>query len=166
VVIDAVMAKKNLGTRKEEASLVIGVGPGFTAPLDVDVVIESNRGHDLGRPIYNGSAEPYTGLPGTVAGHGVERVLRAPVGGAVKHAKEIGDYVVKDEAILSVDGVPVRAPFDGMLRGLIREISVEAGEKVGDVDPRGKKDFCYTISDKARALGGGVLEAILHTMNR
>lgn len=166
VVVDAIMAKRNLGTRKEEAPLVIGVGPGFTAPLDVHIVVESNRGHDLGRVIYEGSAEPHTGVPGVVSGHGAERVLRAPVAGMVKHSKEIGEQVAKDELVLSVNGVPVRAPFDGMLRGLIREIDVEAGEKVGDVDPRGKKDFCYTISDKARALGGGVLEAVLHMMNK
>jgi len=162
IVIDAIMAKRNLGTRKEEAALVIGVGPGFAAPADVHVVVESKRGHDLGRTIYDGSAEPYTGVPGIVAGHGVERVLRSPAAGRVKHVKAIGDEVKKDDIILYVDDTPVLGPFDGVLRGLIREIDVVAREKIGDVDPRGIRAYCYTISDKARAIGGGVLEAILH----
>jgi xanthine dehydrogenase accessory factor len=161
IVIDAIMAKRNLGTRKDEAKLVIGVGPGFTAPGDVHVVIESKRGHDLGKVIYEGSAEAYTGVPGIVMGHGAERVLRSPVAGKVKSVKAIGDDVKKDDIILYVDGIPVRGPFDGVLRGLIREIDVTAGEKIGDVDPRGIKEYCYTVSDKARAIGGGVLEAIL-----
>ena len=162
IVIDAIMAKRNLGTRKEEAGLVVGVGPGFTAPEDVHVVIESKRGHDLGRAIYEGCAEPYTGVPGVVMGYAAERVLRSPVAGMVKSVKAIGDEIKKDDIVLYVGGIPVRGPFDGVLRGLIREIDVMAGEKIGDVDPRGIKEYCYTISDKARAIGGGVLEAILH----
>jgi len=162
IVIDAIMAKRNLGTRKEEAALVIGIGPGFAAPTDVHVVVETKRGHDLGRTIYDGSAEPYTGVPGIVAGHGVERVLRSPAAGRVKHVKAIGDEVKKDDIILYVGDAPVPGPFDGVLRGLIREIDVAAREKVGDVDPRMIREYCYTISDKARAIGGGVLEAILH----
>jgi xanthine dehydrogenase accessory factor len=166
VVIDAVMAKRNLGTTKEEAALVVGVGPGFTAPVDVHVVIESKRGHDLGKAIYNGFAEPYTGVPGSVMGYTTERVLRSPVAGMVKAVKKIGDQVTKDDLILHVGDLPVYGTFDGVLRGLIREIDVAAGEKIGDVDPRGIKEYCYTISDKARAIGGGVLEAVMHAANK
>jgi len=162
VIIDAIMAKRNLGTTKVEAPFVIGVGPGFTAPSDVHAVVESNRGHDLGRVIYGGSAEPYTGRPGEMKGVGMERVLRAPTAGMVRHVHHIGDEVKKGELILYVENAPVHAPFDGMLRGLIREIDVENREKVGDVDPRAKKEYCYSISDKARAIGGGVLEALFH----
>jgi xanthine dehydrogenase accessory factor len=166
IVIDAIMAKKNLGIRKEEAALVIGVGPGFTAPKDVDVVVESKRGHDLGKALYEGSAEPYTGFPGEVMGYSRERVLRSPVAGMVKHVKAIGDEVKKDDIILYVGDNQVLGPFDGVLRGLIREINVTAGEKIGDIDPRGIKEYCYTISDKARSIGGGVIEAILHWITR
>jgi len=166
VVVDAIMAKRNIGTKKDEAPFVIGVGPGFAAPRDVHAVVESNRGHDLGRVIYDGTAEPYTGLPGEMKGVGKERVLRSPVAGRVKHVRRMGDEVKKGDLVLYVGDEPVYAPFDGVLRGLIREIDVEIAEKVGDVDPRAKKDYCYTISDKARAIGGGVLEAILHEYNR
>ncbi len=166
VVIDAIMAKRNLGTKRDEAPFVVGVGPGFVAPRDVHVVVESNRGHDLGRVIYDGMAEPYTGLPGEMKGVGKERVLRSPVAGRVKHVHRMGDEVKKGDLVLYVGEEPVYAPFDGVLRGLIREMDVEIAEKVGDVDPRAKKDYCYTISDKARGIGGGVLEAILHEYNR
>lgn len=164
VVVDAVMAKRNLGTKRDEAPFVVGVGPGFEAPRDVHAVVESNRGHDLGRVIHDGGAEPYTGIPGEMKGIGIERVLRAPVAGRVKHLRQIGDSVKEAETILYVGESPVYAPFDGLLRGLIREIDVDAGEKVGDVDPRAKKEYCYTVSDKARAIGGGVLEAVLHRL--
>lgn len=166
IVIDAVMAKRNLGTKRDEAPVVIGVGPGFSAPGDVHAVVESNRGHNLGKVIYRGSAEPYTGVPGSVMGFGVERVLRSPAAGKVRHAKKIGDYVKKGEVVLYVGDVPIHGPFDGVLRGLIREIEVAAGEKIGDVDPRGLVEYCTTISDKARAVGGGVLEAVMHAVNR
>jgi len=166
VVVDAIMAKRNIGTGKDEAPFVIGVGPGFTAPRDVHAVVESNRGHDLGRVIYDGTAEPYTGVPGEIKGAGKERVLRSPVAGAVKHVHCIGDEVKKGDLVLYVGDEPVYAPFDGLLRGLIREMDVEIAEKVGDVDPRAKKDYCYTISDKARGIAGGVLEAILHEYHR
>ncbi|MEN6617192.1 MAG: selenium-dependent molybdenum cofactor biosynthesis protein YqeB [Syntrophorhabdus sp.] len=164
-IVDAVMAKRNLGTQKSEAGFVIGVGPGFTAPRDVHAVIESNRGHDLGRVIYDGCAEPYTGVPGEIKGLAKERVLRAPEDGQVRHVARLGDEVKKDELILYVNTAEVRSPFDGILRGLIREINVNKNEKIGDVDPRARKEFCYTISEKARAIGGGVLEAILHEFN-
>ncbi|HLA29064.1 MAG TPA: selenium-dependent molybdenum cofactor biosynthesis protein YqeB [Syntrophales bacterium] len=165
VVVDAIMAKRNTGTKREESTLVIGVGPGFTAPRDVHAVVESNRGHDLGKVIYSGSAEPLTGMPGSTMGYTKERVLRAPHGGLVSHIKDMGDEIKKGDLILYVDKTPVYASIDGILRGLIREIDVTAEEKIGDIDPRGVKEYCYTITDKARAIGGGVLEAIMHFNN-
>lgn len=165
VVIDAVMAKRNLGTRKDEAPLVIGIGPGFTAQEDVHVVVESNRGHDLGRTLYRGSAEPYTGIPGQMMTYTKERVLRAPIAGMVKHVRALGDNVKTGDLVLKVDDTPLFAPIDGVLRGLIREIIVTKGEKIGDIDPRVKPEYCHTISEKARAIGGGVLEAIMHVYN-
>ena len=166
VVVDAILAKKNLGTTRQEAPLTIGVGPGFTAPGDVHVVVESNRGHNLGRLIHEGAAEPHTGIPGSTMGYTFERVLRAPHAGKVRHEREIGDAVKKGDTILYVDGAPVAALIDGVLRGLIREIHVAGNEKVADIDPRGQKEYCYTITDKARAIGGGVLEAVLERFNR
>lgn len=167
VIVDAIMAKKNLGTKRGEAPLVIGVGPGFNAPGDVHVVVESNRGQDLGRVIRRGSAESHTGVPGPVMGYTKERVLRSPHAGTVRHLnKKIGDRVRKGDAVAYVNKSPVEAPFDGILRGLIREIRVPAHEKIGDIDPRGKKEWCYTITEKARAIGGGVLEVIMHAYNR
>jgi xanthine dehydrogenase accessory factor len=163
VVIDAIMAKRNLGTRKDEAPLVVGVGPGFTAPDNVHVVVESNRGHNLGRAIYSGSAETYTGMPGLTAGFARERVLRSPHEGSVRHAgKSIGNPVKQDEIVLYVDSTPVLATIDGILRGLVSEIPVTNNEKVGDIEPRNEVSYCSTISDKARAVAGGVLEAVLH----
>ncbi len=165
VVVDAMMAKRNTGTRKAEAPLVIGVGPDFRAPDEVHAVVESNRGHNLGRVIYKGQAEPYTGMPGATEGYRQERVLRAPKNGFVKHVKALGDPVSKGSTILYVDEEPVQASIGGTLRGLIREIKVEKGEKVGDIDPRAERVNCYTISEKARAIAGGVLEAIMHHYN-
>lgn len=162
VVVDAIMAKKNLGTRIDEAPLVIGVGPGFVAKKDVHIVIESKRGHDLGRVIEEGEAEPQTGQPEPVFGFSRERVLRAPKAGRVRHVKKIGDFVKKGEIVLFIDETPIYAEIDGILRGLIREMEVEENEKIGDIDPRGEKRYCFTISDRARAIAGGVLEAILH----
>jgi xanthine dehydrogenase accessory factor len=166
VVVDAMMAKRNLGTRKAEGPLVIGVGPDFRAPDDVHAVVESNRGHSLGRVIYEGQAEPYTGMPGATEGYKEERVLRSPKAGLVKHVKTLGDLVTKGATILYVGEEPVQAAIGGTLRGLIREIEVEKGEKVGDVDPRAERTNCFTISDKARSIAGGVLEAIMHHYNR
>jgi xanthine dehydrogenase accessory factor len=166
VVVDAMMAKRNTGTNRAEAPLVIGVGPDFKAPDDVHAVVESNRGHNLGRVIYKGQAEPYTGVPGSTEGYKEERVLRAPIAGSVKHVKTLGDRVSKGETILYVGEEPVQAEIGGIVRGLIREIEVEKGEKVGDVDPRAEPTNCFTISDKARSIAGGVLEAIMHHYNR
>lgn len=162
VVVDAIMAKKNLGTYKSEAPLVIGVGPGFSAPDMVHAVVESNRGHNLGRVIYKGTAEPYTGMPGLTAGFGRERVLRSPHEGSVRHVKSIGDEVNAGDTVLYVDATPVRAAISGIVRGLIREIDVGGDEKVGDVEPRDGISCLRTISDKARAIAGGVLEAVMH----
>jgi len=162
IVIDAIMAKRNLGTKKDEAPIVVGVGPGFNAPVDCHAVVESNRGHDLGRVIYEGSAEPHTGIPGPVMGLTKERVLRSCKAGVVKHVKSLGDEVKKGDVVMYIDDTPVIADIDGVLRGQIREIYVTENEKIGDIDPRGKREYCFTISEKARAIGGGVLEAIMH----
>jgi xanthine dehydrogenase accessory factor len=161
ILIDATMFKKQTSLTGKEAPFVIGIGPGFIAPVNVHAVIESNRGHDLGRVIWDGSAEPFTGIPGSTKGFTVERVLRSPKAGVVRHMKHIGEIVKKGDTILYVDEIPVYASIDGVLRGLIREISVEKNEKVGDIDPRGQVALCYSISDKARAIGNGVLEAIM-----
>jgi xanthine dehydrogenase accessory factor len=165
VVVDAIMAKRNLGTSKDEAPLVIGVGPGFAAPDNVHVVVESNRGHNLGRAIYHGAAEPHTGVPGLTAGISRGRVLRSPHGGMVRHVKSIGDRVTAGDTVLYVDATRVPAAIGGIVRGLIREIWVTGDEKVGDIEPRGDVSYCRTISDKARAIAGGVLEAVMHHLN-
>jgi xanthine dehydrogenase accessory factor len=165
VVVDAIMAKKPTGTRRDEASFVIGVGPGFSAPENVHVIVESNRGHDLGRLIYSGQAEPYTGMPGLTAGYSRERVIRSPHAGTVKHVRSLGDSVEKGEVILYVDKTPVHAAIPGVVRGLIREIEVWENEKLGDIEPRGESVDWHRISDKARAIGGGALEAIMHEFN-
>ena len=165
VVVDAIMAKRNLGTGKDEAPLVIGVGPGFSAPDIVHVVVESNRGHNLGRAIYNGAAEPHTGIPGLTAGFSRERVLRSPHKGMICHVKSIGDTVKAGDTVLYVDATPVCAAIDGIVRGLIREIEVREGEKVGDIEPRADTSCLWTISDKARSIAGGVLESIMHHLN-
>ena len=167
VLIDAILAKRNLGTRKAEARLVIALGPGFTAGEDCHLVIETNRGHDLGRIIARGSAEPNTGIPGDIAGHADDRVLRAPAAGTFDSQRAIGDSVRRNDVIGQVAGQPVIAGLDGMLRGLIRPgTAVTAGLKLGDIDPRGKREHCLTISDKARAIAGAVLEGVMRYRNR
>jgi xanthine dehydrogenase accessory factor len=166
VVIDAILAKKNLGTHMREAPLVIGLGPGFVAGHDVHLVIETNRGHNLGRIMTSGTAEPNTGIPGPIGGYAAERVLRAPCDGEFKAACSIGDLVKKGDKVGTVAVDAVLANIDGVLRGLIRSSSrVHRGLKLGDIDPRGNVDYCHTISDKARAIGGSVLEAILRVYN-
>lgn len=166
VIIDARMAKRNIDTAIDQAPLVIGLGPGFTAGDDCHAVVETMRGHTLGRVIWQGQAIPNTGTPGIVAGKGAERVLRAPIGGIANWGKDIGDRVLLGERIGAVGGVPVIAPFDGVLRGLIASgTAVAAGNKIGDVDARGDVESCFTISDKALAVGGGVLEAVLVRLN-
>ena len=166
VLVDAILAKKNLGTRLDCASLVIGLGPGFYAGRDVHLVIETNRGHNLGRIIVSGEAELNTGIPGAIAGFTEERVLRAPTTGKFHCLRNIGDHVRQDEIVGSVAGVDVPTMIDGVIRGLIRSGSqVHRGLKLGDIDPRGNSGYCYTISDKARAISGSVLEAVLRTFN-
>lgn len=161
-LVDAILAKRNVGTRIGMAPVVVGVGPGFAAGKDVDAVVETSRGHDLGRVLLSGSAAPDTGVPGLIAGEGRARVLHAPVAGAVKALAAIGDSVEPGSPVLSVGEVVVRAAIGGVLRGLIRPgLEVAAGTKVADVDPRGARESCFTVSDKARAVAGGVLEAVL-----
>lgn len=162
-VVDAILAKRNVGTKREMAPVVIGLGPGFIAGEDVHAVIETNRGHGLGKVIYAGAAEPDTGIPGNIAGYASERVLRSPVEGVVKNLKAIGACIEAGETVMEVSGVPVKSEISGILRGLIAEgMEVAAGFKIGDVDPRGSREACYEISDKARSVAGGVLEALLH----
>lgn len=164
ILIDARMMKRNPDTRLTQAPLVIALGPGYTAGVDCHAVIETNRGHRLGRVIWQGQAAANTGTPGIVAGKGTERVLRAPGSGEVGWRVEIGDMVAAGERIGSVAGQPVIAPFAGVLRGLIAPgTTVPAGLKIGDLDAREDVSACFTISDKALAIGGGVLEAILTT---
>ncbi len=167
VIVDAILAKKNLGTTIHDAPLVIALGPGFEAGKDAHFVVETNRGHNLGRLIVSGTAEPNTGIPGPVQGITSERVLRAPVDGEWRNNLDIGDAVKKGDVVGSVNRVALEAQIDGVIRGLIRSgIDVPKGLKLGDIDPRGNKEFCYTISEKARALGGTVLEGILRVYGR
>ena len=166
LVVDAILAKRNLGTRMHEAGLVIGLGPGFSAGNDVHLVVETNRGHNLGRVITAGPAEPNTGIPGTIGGFAEERVLRAPTEGKFTARRSIGDHVKADEIVGFVQEAEVRAKIGGVIRGLIRlDTSVTKGLKIGDIDPRGQEHNCYTISDKALAIGGAVLEAVMRVYN-
>jgi len=167
VLVDAILAKRNLGTTINQAPLVIGLGPGFTAGEDVDVVIETERGHNLGRVLYEGQAAPDTGVPGEVGGESKRRLLRAPAAGKIVPLHKIGDLVKAGEVIAEVGEVPLKAEISGILRGLIYPQSwVTQGMKVGDIDPRGIRDYCFTISDKSRSIGGGVLEAICAYLNK
>ena len=166
VVVDAILAKKNLGTTKEMAPLVIALGPGFTAGEDVDVVIETKRGHNLGRVIRSGSAVPNTGIPGIIGGYGKERVMHAQAEGILRNAASIGDIVEARAVIAEIETengmVPVEASLSGLLRGLIRDgYPVTKGFKIADIDPRKEElQNCFTISDKARCITGSVLEVI------
>lgn len=166
IVVDAILAKKNLGTTKEMAPLVIALGPGFTAGEDVDVVIETKRGHNLGRVIRSGSAVPNTGIPGIIGGYGKERVMHAQAEGILRNAASIGDIVEAGAVIAEIETengmVPVEASLSGLLRGLIRDgYPVTKGFKIADIDPRKEElQNCFTISDKARCIAGSVLEVI------
>ncbi|MDP2725539.1 MAG: selenium-dependent molybdenum cofactor biosynthesis protein YqeB [Syntrophales bacterium] len=167
VVIDAIIAKRNLGTRINDAPLVIGLGPGFTSGEDVHMVIETNRGHNLGRVLVVGAAEANTGIPGEIGGYSTERVLRAPGPGIFRALKRIGDKVQKGEPVGDVEGREVAAGITGVIRGLLRDgTEVDRGAKLGDIDPRGDAGYCYTVSDKALAIGGATLEAILRVYNQ
>ena len=161
-VVDARLAKKNLGTKRAEALIVIGVGPGFLAPEDVHAVIETKRGHYLGRALYQGAAEPNTGIPGEIGGYSLERVIYAPAAGHVQWYYDFGQKVEAGMPIGKVDGEEIIAPISGVIRGLIHpEVEVEKGMKIGDIDPRGIPIYAKTISEKALAVAGGVLEALL-----
>ena len=162
VVVDAIMAKRNLGTKIDEAPLVIGLGPGFRAGEDVHVVIETLRGHNLGRIIESGCAEKDTGEPEPIMGYTFERILYSPSDGVLKIVKDIGELVREGETVCMVDGLSVAAKLSGIVRGLLMDgMKVRRGQKIGEIDPRGKREYVYTISDRARAVAGGVLEAIL-----
>ena len=162
-VIDAILAKKNLGTNRDMAPVTVGLGPGFTAGEDVDYVIETMRGHNLGRIIKEGSALPNTGVPGLIAGIGKERVIHSPAAGEMKNISRIADIVEKDQIIAMVDETPVYASLTGVLRGIIRDgFVVPEGMKIADIDPRKEqKKNCDTISDKARCIAGSVVEILL-----
>ncbi len=166
VIIDAILAKKNLGTTTKEAELVVALGPGFVAGKDAHVVIETNRGHHLGRLIFSGPAAENTGIPGVIGGYSVERVLRAPIAGSFVAEKKIGDIVQPGERVGTVKNQPVKVEIGGILRGLIKNGTlVSKGLKIGDIDPRGKTEYCFSISDKARAIGGAVLTSIMMQYN-
>lgn len=166
-VVDGILAKKNLGTTKDMAPITVALGPGFTAGEDVDAVIETKRGHNLGRVLWKGCAAPNTGIPGIIGGYGKERVIHCPAKGILRNVKKITDIVAYDETIAIVEteegNVPVKATLNGLLRGLIRDgYLVTCGFKIADIDPRvDEYNNCFTISDKARCIAGGVLEAIL-----
>ena len=162
-LVDAILAKKNLGTHITDAPVVVGVGPGFTAGTDCHAVVETMRGHTLGRVIYDGAALPNTNIPGLIGGYAGERVLRAPADGVFHQILNIGDEVKAGDIAGEVDGQPMRCTIGGVLRGLLADgTPVHKGMKSGDVDPRCRPEYCATASDKALAVGGGVLEAILH----
>ena len=167
VVVDAIIAKRNLGTRITDAPLVIGLGIGFTAGQDVHVVIETNRGHDLGRVLREGIAEADTGHPGVIAGYSRERVMRAPAEGILRTVRNIGDTVPAGAIVAYVGEEPMKTLIPGIIRGLLRDgTRVIKGMKSGDIDPRCDIRNCDTISDKGRAIAGGVLEAILARFNQ
>jgi len=171
-LVDAILAKKNLGTNRGMANKTIALGPGFTAGEDVDLVIETMRGHDLGRIIETGAALPNTGVPGLIAGFSSDRVIHAEKSGLLFNCAQIGDMVEKGQAIAFIrneEGTfPVEATIDGVLRGLIRDnFKVRKGLKIADIDPReSEKKNCFTISDKARCLGGSVLTGLLYLEKR
>ncbi|MBW5398965.1 EF2563 family selenium-dependent molybdenum hydroxylase system protein [Brachyspira pilosicoli] len=171
-LIDAIIAKKNLGTNKSMAKYTIALGPGFTAGKDCDIVIETMRGHNLGRMYLEGEAIPNTGIPGNIGGKEAERVIHASSDGIIENIKNIGDFVREKEVIAYINNdnkkIEVIAPFEGLLRGIIRDgFKVRNGLKIADIDPR-KSEYnnCFTISDKARNLGGSVLTAMMYLYNR
>ena len=162
-VVDAILAKKNLGTTISDAPSVLALGPGFTAGVDCHGVIETKRGHDLGRLILEGTAIPNTGVPGDVGGYTTERIIRAPADGPFEPVAQIGQQVNLGDVVAKVNGIPVTAQLTGIVRGMPPAGSpVTAGMKSGDIDPRCEVRHCFTVSDKARAIGGGVLEGILY----
>ncbi|WP_454053024.1 selenium-dependent molybdenum cofactor biosynthesis protein YqeB [Clostridium sp. Marseille-Q7071] len=168
ILIDGIIAKKNLGTKMNMAEITIALGPGFEAGKDVHAVIETMRGHNLGRVILKGEAMKNTGVPGEIGGYSKERVIYSPASGIIQNVKEIGDFVSSGEILAYVDSIEIKTEISGLLRGIIRNGSkIEKGLKIADVDPRCHEiRNCYTISDKARNIAGGVLEAILYFMNK
>lgn len=172
VLVEATLSKYNSGITMENAPIVIALGPGYEASKDVHAVIETNRGHNLGRVYLHGSAEPNTGVPGAIGGYTIERLLRAEGAGKLYGVRQIGDLVQAGEQVavvrsLTNDEYPVTASITGILRGLVRDgLEVTPGMKVGDIDPRAAREHCFTISDKSRAIAGGVLEAVLYLLNK
>lgn len=171
VLIDAMIAKRNLGTRMDMAPLTVALGPGFEAGRDVHAVIETMRGHNLGRIITQGFAKPNTGIPGKIGGYAAERVIHASHAGILRHVRSIGDAVEQGETIATIQNMegehPVPASISGLIRGLIRDgFEVSVGFKIADIDPRREEyDNCFTISDKARCIAGSVLELVCAHMN-
>ena len=172
VLVEATLSKYNSGVTRDDAAIVIALGPGYEAGKDVHAVIETNRGHNLGRVYLEGCAEPDTGVPGSIGGYTIERLLRAPGAGKLYGVRQIGDLVQAGETVALMqreknDAMPVTAAITGILRGLVRDgLDVRQGTKVGDIDPRAAREHCFTISDKSRAVAGGVLEAILYFLNK
>lgn len=163
VVVDAIIAKRNIATKIDDAEIVIAVGPGFTAGEDCHCVIESMRGHNLGRCIYKGHAAPNTGIPGNIGGFTMERIIRATDDGNFRGVVKIGDWVTSGQIVAYAGNTPIFAQIDGRVRGLLQNGAlVHRNMKAGDIDPRVEKENCHTVSDKARGIAGGVLEAILH----
>ncbi len=167
IVVDAILAKRNVATSIADADLVIALGPGFVAGCDCHVVIETNRGHHLGRIITTGMAEANSGIPGDIAGHTEARVLRSPASGIFKSECRIGDRISRGDVVGQVGDQGVVAAIDGVLRGLILPgTQVTTGLKLGDIDPRATPEYCRTISDKARAIAGAALEAVMRHCNK
>jgi xanthine dehydrogenase accessory factor len=171
ILVEATLSKYNSGITMNDAPIVIVLGPGYEAGKDAHAVIETNRGHNLGRVYLQGSAEPNTGVPGMIGGYSGERLLRATSVGRLHGTHQIGDQVRAGEIVAIIeseeDNIPIKAKISGILRGLVRDdLLVSAGMKVGDIDPRAVREHCFTISDKSRAVAGGVLEAILYLMNQ
>jgi xanthine dehydrogenase accessory factor len=168
IVVDAILAKKNLGTHINMADITIALGPGFRAGKDVHAVIETMRGHNLGKLIFKGEAVKNTGVPGDIKGFSRERVIYSPSTGVINNERDIGEIVKRNDILAYIENIEVRATIDGVLRGIIRNKSfVKEGLKIADIDPRlSEKENCFTISDKARAIGGAVLEAVLYLMNK
>lgn len=167
LVVDGIMAKRNLGLSLSDAETVVALGPGFCAGCDCHAVIETQRGADLGRPIFAGSAAADTGVPGLIGGQTLARVLRAPQAGVIRCRSAIGDTVAAGQILATVGELPVKAAIGGVLRGLLPDgTAVTEGMKCGDVDPRGIRELCFTISDKSLKVGAGVLEAVFCMQNR
>lgn len=166
-IVDAILAKRNIGTTMNDAPVVVALGPGFTAGVDCHAVIETMRGHNLGRVILEGNSHPNTGIPGNIDGYTSERVLRAPDNGSFEPRVQIGDLVQRGALVAEVSGSKIHAAISGIVRGLLPPgIHVVTGDKCGDIDPRCELDHCFTVSDKSRALGGAVLEALLRLTHR